>query len=188
MSQGSFPSLTSTIFNPTYFASQVSSLTKAEADDLYVPQVGGSVSSFFNSLGTTNLVSTMTGTTCNIRSLYCITASITNVAYTNLTLTNLTATSATMTNVKITNLTATNVYCTTITGTNAILDDVDSLTFTCADSTCTNLNITNIFKVATLTTTDKNNLANITGCVVFDTTLGKLSVNIGSGWQNITGV
>ena len=36
------------------------------------------------------------------------------------------------------------------------------------------------------TTTQKNSLANMAGQVIFDTTLGKLCVNTGSGWQTIT--
>jgi hypothetical protein len=39
-----------------------------------------------------------------------------------------------------------------------------------------------------MTTTQKNAIANVAGNVVFDTTLGKLCVNSGSGWQTITSV
>jgi hypothetical protein len=39
-----------------------------------------------------------------------------------------------------------------------------------------------------MTTTQKNLIANVAGNVVFDTTLGKLCVNSGSGWQTITSV
>ena len=39
-----------------------------------------------------------------------------------------------------------------------------------------------------MTTTQKNAIANVAGNVVFDTTLGKLCVNTGSGWQTITSV
>jgi hypothetical protein len=37
-----------------------------------------------------------------------------------------------------------------------------------------------------MTTTQKNAIANVAGNVIFDTTLGKLCVNTGSGWQTIT--
>jgi hypothetical protein len=37
-----------------------------------------------------------------------------------------------------------------------------------------------------MTTTEKNAIANVAGNVIFDTTLGKLCVNTGSGWQTIT--
>jgi hypothetical protein len=37
-----------------------------------------------------------------------------------------------------------------------------------------------------MTTTQKNAIANVAGNVVFDTTLGKLCVNTGSGWETIT--
>jgi hypothetical protein len=37
-----------------------------------------------------------------------------------------------------------------------------------------------------MTTTQKNAMANVAGNVIFDTTLGKLCVNTGSGWQTIT--
>lgn len=37
-----------------------------------------------------------------------------------------------------------------------------------------------------MTTTQKNAIANVAGNVVFDTTLGKLCVNTGAGWQTIT--
>lgn len=39
-----------------------------------------------------------------------------------------------------------------------------------------------------LTTTEKNALTAVAGCVVFDTTLGKLCVYSGSAWQTITSV
>ena len=39
-----------------------------------------------------------------------------------------------------------------------------------------------------MTTTQKNAIANVAGNVVFDTTLGKLCVNSGLGWQTITSV
>jgi hypothetical protein len=39
-----------------------------------------------------------------------------------------------------------------------------------------------------MTTTQKTTMANVAGMVVFDTTLGKLCVNSGSGWQTITSV
>jgi hypothetical protein len=39
-----------------------------------------------------------------------------------------------------------------------------------------------------MTTTQKNAISNVAGNVVFDTTLGKLCVNSGSGWQTITSV
>jgi hypothetical protein len=39
-----------------------------------------------------------------------------------------------------------------------------------------------------MTTTQKNAIANVAGNVVFDTTLGKLCVNSGSGWETITSV
>ena len=39
-----------------------------------------------------------------------------------------------------------------------------------------------------MTTTQKAAIANVAGNVVFDTTLGKLCVNSGSGWQTITSV
>jgi hypothetical protein len=39
-----------------------------------------------------------------------------------------------------------------------------------------------------MTTTQKNAIANVAGNVVFDTTLGKLCLNTGSGWQTITSV
>ena len=39
-----------------------------------------------------------------------------------------------------------------------------------------------------MTTTQKALIANVAGNVVFDTTLGKLCVNSGSGWQTITSV
>jgi hypothetical protein len=39
-----------------------------------------------------------------------------------------------------------------------------------------------------MTTIQKNAIANLAGNVVFDTTLGKLCVNTGSGWQTITSV
>tara|TARA_R110000823_G_C15936572_1_gene500002 strand:- start:145 stop:777 length:633 start_codon:yes stop_codon:yes gene_type:complete len=39
-----------------------------------------------------------------------------------------------------------------------------------------------------MTTTQKTAIANVAGNVVFDTTLGKLCVNSGSGWQTITSV
>lgn len=39
-----------------------------------------------------------------------------------------------------------------------------------------------------MTTAEKNAIANVAGNVVFDTTLGKLCVNSGSGWQTITSV
>lgn len=39
-----------------------------------------------------------------------------------------------------------------------------------------------------MTTTEKALIANVAGNVVFDTTLGKLCVNSGSGWQTITSV
>lgn len=39
-----------------------------------------------------------------------------------------------------------------------------------------------------MTTTQKNLIANVAGNVVFDTTLGKLCVNSGSGWQTITSI
>ena len=39
-----------------------------------------------------------------------------------------------------------------------------------------------------MTTTQKNAIANVAGNVVFDTTLGKLCVNSGSGWQTITSI
>jgi hypothetical protein len=39
-----------------------------------------------------------------------------------------------------------------------------------------------------MTTTQKNAMANVAGNVIFDTTLGKLCVNTGSGWQTITSV
>lgn len=39
-----------------------------------------------------------------------------------------------------------------------------------------------------MTTTQKAAIANVAGNVVFDTTLGKLCVNNGSGWQTITSV
>ena len=39
-----------------------------------------------------------------------------------------------------------------------------------------------------MTTTQKNAITNVAGNVVFDTTLGKLCVNTGSGWQTITSV
>jgi hypothetical protein len=38
------------------------------------------------------------------------------------------------------------------------------------------------------TTTGKNALANKKGQVIFDTDLGKLCVNTGSGWETITSV
>jgi hypothetical protein len=39
-----------------------------------------------------------------------------------------------------------------------------------------------------MTTTQKNAIANVAGNVVFDTTLGKLCVNSGSGWETITSI
>jgi len=39
-----------------------------------------------------------------------------------------------------------------------------------------------------MTTTQKNAIANTAGLVVFDTTLGKLCVNSGAGWETITSV
>jgi hypothetical protein len=39
-----------------------------------------------------------------------------------------------------------------------------------------------------MTTTQKNAMANVAGNVIFDTTLGKLCVNTGAGWQTITSV
>lgn len=39
-----------------------------------------------------------------------------------------------------------------------------------------------------MTTAEKNAIANVSGNVVFDTTLGKLCVNSGSGWQTITSI
>jgi hypothetical protein len=39
-----------------------------------------------------------------------------------------------------------------------------------------------------MTTIQKNAIANLAGNVVFDTTLGKLCVNTGSGWQTITSI
>lgn len=39
-----------------------------------------------------------------------------------------------------------------------------------------------------MTTAQKVGIANLAGLVVFDTTLGKLCVNSGSGWQTITSV
>jgi hypothetical protein len=39
-----------------------------------------------------------------------------------------------------------------------------------------------------MTTAQKTAIANVAGNVVFDTTLGKLCVNSGSGWQTITSV
>jgi len=39
-----------------------------------------------------------------------------------------------------------------------------------------------------MTTAQKTAIANVAGLVVFDTTLGKLCVNSGSGWQTITSV
>ena len=39
-----------------------------------------------------------------------------------------------------------------------------------------------------MTTTQKNAIANTAGLVIFDTTLGKLCVNTGAGWQTITSV
>lgn len=39
-----------------------------------------------------------------------------------------------------------------------------------------------------MTTTQKTAMANVAGNVVFDTTLGKLCVNSGSGWQTITSI
>lgn len=44
------------------------------------------------------------------------------------------------------------------------------------------------FRFPVMTTTQKNAIANSAGLVVFDTTLGKLCVNSGSGWQTITSV
>ncbi len=38
------------------------------------------------------------------------------------------------------------------------------------------------------TTTNKNLLTNMAGQVIFDTDLGKLCVNTGSGWETITSV
>ena len=37
-----------------------------------------------------------------------------------------------------------------------------------------------------MTTAQKNAIANVAGNVIFDTTLGKLCVNTGSGWETIT--
>jgi hypothetical protein len=39
-----------------------------------------------------------------------------------------------------------------------------------------------------MTTTQKNAMANVAGNVIFDTTLGKLCVNSGSGWETITSI
>jgi len=39
-----------------------------------------------------------------------------------------------------------------------------------------------------MTTAQKTAIANVAGLVVFDTTLGKLCVNSGAGWQTITSV
>jgi hypothetical protein len=39
-----------------------------------------------------------------------------------------------------------------------------------------------------MTTTQKNAIANVAGNVIFDTTLGKLCVNSGSGWETITSI
>jgi len=37
-----------------------------------------------------------------------------------------------------------------------------------------------------MTTAQKNAIANTAGLVIFDTSLGKLCVNTGAGWQTIT--
>lgn len=43
-------------------------------------------------------------------------------------------------------------------------------------------------KVPVMTTTQKNAIANTAGLIVFDSTLAKLCINSGSGWQTITSV
>jgi hypothetical protein len=43
-------------------------------------------------------------------------------------------------------------------------------------------------KVPIMTTTQKNAIANTAGLIVFDSTLAKLCINSGSGWQTITSV
>lgn len=42
------------------------------------------------------------------------------------------------------------------------------------------------FRFPNKTTTQKNEMDNVAGIVVFDTTLGKLCVNTGAGWETIT--